>query len=433
MKKNLMLACALAGASVMTACKSTTEPNVQQTYVVAVPAPGDKLQGTPSYFDVYQQNRRQQRTNYITADFVYASYQALLRVHFADQASRRKAVFDEQVAQAYKRKEGSAALKLAQEMLYSLTKGMMMPAHSREVGKEFSKIYRATTKEQSPTFNQTIDYSIFSLNSKVCKLSLEEARIARSLLYIEAMPVDLFREFSATATHLAKAAQALLSYRQVNASITNLNMPAKMQTSNLAPITCFDYMLAKKWGQLAYVVKLPPKARANGLAPAEVAKSVEREKVRKALVLLSSKPVVLEENVALYAQLVANLQQLNLADSKGAIAQALPLFIRVAALAKKQAGGSELNIEDREFLNALDRKLSRIVNEQAKPISLIGVTVLGDNQEQLKSISWSNLYKTAELARDNHKFIGIDICEASAEHPLLWTKNSLIEVPICKE
>ncbi len=72
LKKTIMLTC----AALLTACSATSEQSTVETYVVTLP-----MQSTASYFDVYLQNRQQQRNHFITADFIEANYQAVLQLH----------------------------------------------------------------------------------------------------------------------------------------------------------------------------------------------------------------------------------------------------------------------------------------------------------------------------------------------------------------
>jgi len=174
-----MLTC----AALLTACSATSEQSTVETYVVTLP-----MQSTASYFDVYLQNRQQQRNHFITADFIEANYQAVLQLHNEELTNGLIVSFIEKIEMAYSENKGSVKLQHIQEMLYSLSQGVMMPVHSREVGKEFSKIYKAEMTELSPTLGNEVDYRLFSFNTNVCDLDAEQKRVVRLFAYMNIVP-----------------------------------------------------------------------------------------------------------------------------------------------------------------------------------------------------------------------------------------------------
>lgn len=73
------------------------------------------------------------------------------------------------------------------EMMFSLFHGLMVPGHNREVGKEFSMIFRAQNTGFSPTLNKTIDYTVFATsalnNGNRCVIPPRNIALYRVLMY----------------------------------------------------------------------------------------------------------------------------------------------------------------------------------------------------------------------------------------------------------
>jgi len=446
----------LASAILLSACNSApnqeVSSDVNRNYVVSVTADkmvnkviADKIDALPSFFNVYKANSINKQASYITTDYINASYQALLTLHKEQvELKLRNELFNE-VLNMHMLNKGTAPLKLAQEMIYSLSIGMMLPTHSREVGKEFSMIYKADGTALSPTLNSELEYSKFSIDSKVCKLDRKEARAVRILAYINAMNTDLFTELFALNPELATVTQAITA----NSKVLSVNKHTTAKATSVG--SCFDYMLARNPVDLTYAVKsltkeVPiqetlAKNKVTSIEQKQTADTVKNSTIKsytvknnmieKGLLLLSTASVELEENTPLYHEIVLNLNKANKKDHSHYITAALPLFEQIEKLSTKKAKNIAFNNADKQFLNVLNKKLSYILTGKAKPYLAYSFYLDKDSLENITFIEWRNLYKTTELIKEKITYKGIKICNKPINKADLLD-ISLMALPLCE-
>lgn len=429
----------LASAILLCACNSTpnNEENsdVNRNYVVSVAI--DKITSAveinaPSpFFDLYEANSINKQPSYITADYIRASYQALVRLYKEQVTSKLRDDFIDQISQGHKLNKGSSPLKLAQEMLYSLSIGMMLPVHSREVGKEFSMIYKAEGTAISPTLNSKLEYGDFSINSKICELEKNEARVVRLLAYINAMNADLLLELFALHPELAKVSQSLVANSK--SSITNIKTTPETVSSK----SCFDYMLVRSPIDLSYALKnenlIKESLIEEDIVPTEQDLSIGNVKninAGKGVILLSTTSVELEENTQLYHEIVLNLKELNKQEYSHDIAVALPLFKKIEKLSNKKAEGIEFNDADKQFLNSINKKLAYTLTGKAKPYLALSFQVDNNLQENITAVKWHDLYKATELTKQGITYKGIKICNKAIDKAELLD-SLIMEIPSC--
>lgn len=411
-------------AALLTACNSTSEPSLVETYVVALP-----VQSTVSYFDVHQENRQLQRNNLITSDFIEASYQAILQLHQEELSQNLMASLKEKIETAYNENKGSVKLQRIQEMLYSLSQGMMMPVHSREVGKEFSKIYKANKAEMSPTLGSEVDYTKFSFNSGVCNLSDEQKRTMRLFTYMSVIPKSLMSELALVSPSLVNTAGALFNYSKTQIDAQKNTLMTNIGTTQ--PLSCFEYSLARS----GVAEKLSFDINSSIYDLVSITENFDEKldgKSGKGLVISSTKSVALEGNTALYSDFVNHLQELNTASKTKVMAQVIPLFDKIAALANKQELKETFTKQEIEFLNSIDRKLAAIIGDKAKPFQMLTVSVNADQQEKLLNIKWKNTFTTSELISNEGKFFGVKICTPLFVETVTLSTLAQLKVPLCE-
>lgn len=390
-------------SAVLSACQSTEESAQipeHEYKVIATQAPAPIDFG---FSEIYSNAAQLGQYYWITQDLIDGVFSATIARHITLVEEQKLARLSEANTSALENSGENSSTKLITEMLYSLDGGVMMPVHSREVGKEFSMIYTAEATAQSPTIGNTLDYSLFAVNDSVCSLTQTEMRAYRQLAYFLSLSAE---QLAALLLEQSSIANALFAF-----------LPQQSAYSHANAKTCLQH-------HTLVLLKSTKKATPTIDFAANVESILHelQSEQQKGLRLVNSNPVQLTLQSSTLDEYVLALTVLNKDESTNFLTEAIALFEQLQAMVHSVESGNSLTEQDNTLLNAWINKTELALGEYATPALLKTVQLFDDGRIELQQATWSNAY----AATSQGKYTGVKTCVPIADNTSSSRSKKLI-------
>jgi hypothetical protein len=394
----------LTTASMLVACSSVEPAKPIDNYSIVFS--NNAISVGQDYLSFYNDNLANGKANIYSKDAITLSYDNLRRKFFDEYELSRHHAISELVNQLAEAKL-SEGLSLPVEMMRSLVQGFMPIKHSREVGKDFSRIYKASDKGFSETLNKDIDFSSFALDTSMCKLTTEAERVYRVINFVSNMSLEQIAELTLASPEL----------------VDRLNLEVVDAYTKSATKTCFEHQIV-----LGQVDLLSTKGEMLKVANTKqfVMESEARGKngaVQKGLILISDQPVSLEADSAMYQSYLQSLKSMQSVFVSKSVEDAIPVFKTLLETSTTLESGDKLTSKQKQELNKVSSQLKSLLGEYANPYLSVNVDIMSNDGVKARQYNLLNVFSTTNVEVGGVNYSGVSNCVRSGETVLAAMRN----------
>lgn len=393
----------LAAASILAACSNIDElvPIDSYTLVHATSSIGEEQ----NFLSFYSDNEKQGGINLYSRDAITMMYDNVVRKHNDEYEMTRHQLLATLVNEI-DRKQLSDGLSLVVELMGAVAQGYMAPGHSREVGKDFSKVIKGTETVFSEVFKKEMDFNKLSVASSLCQLNKPAERAYRMAALYGFMPLEHVAELALSSPQLLMVLQG------------ELEAAYKRKSTK----SCFEHQIVLNQINIGSDKTKTDKTSSKKMMPKLATKKSSANE--KGLVLLSEKPVMVETASDLYASYINDLETKQQQYASKTISASLPLFKSVLDASQAIEQQKALTSTQKQTLNTLDEKFQSILGNYATPYLTAKVSVLSNNTASATQYDLLNIFgsKQQVLAQENYASVFSCVRTSSPE-----TMNSAVK------